>query len=264
MRFLLPAVVLLLSPPAFAQTVKLPESVKVEPGRLGAIRIEYDGDDLKWFVAPELDVFREFSVDPKDVRLRVQGFKPGRFQVLAVTCKAGKLSDLFVCWVFVGDPTPVPTPPDPKPPAPPTPPVPPTPEPPKPPPLPADPVAGRLADAFKADASPQADKVRGCQTLSAFFTAMAAHVRQSDMKKDDKGNSVVVFSVNSVGDLLSDYVEAGKALLKPDEIKGIRRQIATEVSGVVGTDATKQISPDFRETLAKFFELLAAILKLLS
>lgn len=259
-KFLLPLVGLLslLAGQSFAQTVSMPESIKVEKGRLGSVRIQYDGEDVRWFVSPELDVFREYSVDPKDVRLRVQGFKDGKFQVMAVTCKAGKLSDLYVCWILLGDQAPppgppAPTPPDPKPPDP-KPPAPPAPTP-----LPADPVAGRLADAFKLDPAPVADKVKSCQGLSAFYLAMASHIRANEISP-----AGVKYSVNTVGELLGDYADAGRGLFKPDEVKGVRKQLSVEVSGAVGTDSTRAIDPNLRETLAKLFELLALVLKLLS
>lgn len=262
-KFLLPLAGLLslLAGQSVAQTVSMPESIKVEKGRLGSVRIQYDGEDVRWFVSPELDVFREYSVDARDVRLRVQGFKDGKYQVMAVTCKAGKLSDLYVCWVLLGDqapPTPTPGPPDPKPPTPPDP-KPPDPKPPAPNPLPADPVAGRLADAFKLDPAPVADKVKSCQGLSAFYLAMATHVRANEISPTG-----VKYSVNTVGELLGDYAEAGRGLFKPDEVKGVRKQLSVEVSGAVGTDSTRAIDPNLRETLAKLFELLALVLKLLS
>ena len=242
MRHLLPIVALLFScSMGFSQTVKLPESVKVQPGRLATVKIEYDGDDVKWIVDSKLDIFREYTTDPKQIILRLQGFERGTFQVIAVSCKLGKLSDFAVCLVTVGEPTPVP----PVPPPGPTPPVPPTP-----PPFPNDPVAIRIQTAFKADADPVEGKVKNCLTLSAFFSAMAAHVKDPTVK--------------TVGDLLSDYKAAVPTVLKPTDITGVRKQISLEVIGVAGDDSEKVIDPALRDALIKLFEFLATVLKLLN
>jgi hypothetical protein len=122
------ACLLLLAGSAAGQKVTLPAEVQTEAGRLAAVKVEYDGDDVRWVVPPELDAFREYDPDPKVIRLRVQGFKEGAHRIIAVTCKGGKLSDFAVCVVKVGkqpDPGPGPKPPDP--PVPPTPPDPPAP-----------------------------------------------------------------------------------------------------------------------------------------
>lgn len=245
MRLFLPMIGLFIPGVCFAQTVKLPEVVKVQPGRLASVKIEYDGDDVKWLVDPKLDVFREYTPDPKQIILRLQGFDKGTFPVVAVAAKAGKLSDFSVCQVIVGEPSPPPPPP-----APPGPPVPPTPVPPTPPPFPNDPVALRIQAAFKADADPIESKVKSSLTLSAFFAAMAAHVKDP--------------SVKTVGDLLSDYKAAVPAVLKPTDITGVRKQISIEVIGVAGDDAEKAIDPALRDALIKLFEFLATILKLLN
>jgi hypothetical protein len=254
MRLILPVVCLLFSCTAgFSQSVKLPEAVKVQPGRLASVKIEYDGDDVKWIVDSKLDIFREFTTDPKQIILRLQGFDKGTYQVIAVACKAGKLSDFAVCLVTVGDPVPPPTPPAPPGPTPPNPgptPVPPGPVPPTPPPFPNDPVAIRIQTAFKADVEPLEGKVKSCLTLSAFFSAMASHVKDP--------------SVKTVGDLLSDYKAAVPAVLKPTDITGVRKQISLEVIGVAGDDADKAIDPTLRDALIKLFEFLATVLKLLS
>lgn len=245
MRLFLPIAALFIPGVAFAQTVKLPDTVKVQPGRLAIVKIEYDGDDVKWLVDPKLDVFREYTPDPKLIILRLQGFEKGTFPVVAVAAKAGKLSDFSVCQVIVGEPSPPPPPP-----APPGPPVPPTPVPPTPPPFPTDPLALRLKAAYAADPDPVEGKVRSSQTLSAFFSAMAAHVKDP--------------SVKTVGDLLSDYKAAVPSVLKPTDITGVRKQISLEVIGVAGDDADKVIDPALRDALIKLFEFLATILKLLN
>ena len=250
-RPLLLLTALALASPALAQTVKLPAEVRVQPGRLAPVRIEFDGDEVRWDVPAELDAFREYSPDPKDVRLRVQGWTKGAYRIVAVACKGGKLSEFAACVVTVGDAPPPappgPTPPGPTPPGPtppPVPPVPPTPVPPD------DPAAQRLKDAFKRDADAIAEKLAHCATLSAFFVAMASHVKDP--------------SVKTVGDLLADYRAAVPAVLKPGALPLVRKQIAAEVAAVTGDDPERDISPDLRDKLIKLFEFLALILKLLS
>lgn len=111
--------------PATGQTVKLPSEVKVAPGRLAAVAVDWDGDDVRWDVPPELDCFREYDPDPRKVKLRLIGYTPGRFRLLAVAAKGGKLSEFSTCAVVVeGTPPVPPTPPGPNPPVPPTPPTP--------------------------------------------------------------------------------------------------------------------------------------------
>ena len=117
---------------AFAQpppgpSVTLPAEVKVAPGRLAAIAITFVGDDLKWDVPPDLDVFREYDPDPAKIRLRLIGYAPGKYRLLAVACKTGKLSEFAACVIVVGNPLPPVPPNPPDPPRPPDPPIPPVP-----------------------------------------------------------------------------------------------------------------------------------------
>jgi hypothetical protein len=110
-----PIVALLLAASAAAQSVKLPDAVTVAPGRLAAVAVEYDGDDVRWRVSSDLDVFREYDPDPRKIRLRVIGYAPGRYELSAVACKGGKLSDFAACVITVGSPAPPPPPPPPTP-----------------------------------------------------------------------------------------------------------------------------------------------------
>lgn len=131
MRFL--AAVLLLVPAfAFGQSVDMPQSVLAKRGRSVQVEITYDGDDLKWTTPAELDVFREWSEDPKTVSLRVlipPETPDGSYPISAVTAKLvgdkAKLSKFESCLIVVGG-GPVP-PPRPEPPIPPKPEPPPNP-----------------------------------------------------------------------------------------------------------------------------------------
>jgi hypothetical protein len=120
------SLLLLFQSVARAQSVTMPAQVTVPAGRLASVQISYDGDDLKFDVPSSLDSFREYDPDPKKVRLKIIGYpaadnKPYQARIIAVTAKAGKLSDFAVCILTVGDtptPTPGPTPgpgPEPKP-----------------------------------------------------------------------------------------------------------------------------------------------------
>jgi hypothetical protein len=133
-RFLIAIWLALASSVALAQEVTLPQTVIVSAGRLAAIEITYDGDDFQYYVAPELDAFREYTTDSKTVKLRVIGYTNGTFPVTAVAAKAvngkGKLSPVKTCLVHVGGTPPVPPGPGPSP-------IPPRPEP-----TPPDPIKG--------------------------------------------------------------------------------------------------------------------------
>ena len=125
MRYLTSLALLSAAAVCCGQEVKMPQTVQVAVGRLAAIPMTYDGSDFKYAVSPELDAFREYTTDPKEVRLRVLAYKPGMYTVTAVTCKDDKLSELTVCLVVVGSVVPEPTepvppvnPPQPAPPAP--------------------------------------------------------------------------------------------------------------------------------------------------
>lgn len=147
MRHLLAVSLLLFASTAFGQTVKLPPEVKVPVGRLATVTVEYDGDAVKWDVPPELDCFREYDEDAKKVRLRLIGYAPGTYRLLAVAAKGGKLSDFAVCNIVVGDPKP-PTPPD-----------------------PVDPLTKTLQAAFDGDTD--VDRAKSLAFLQAAYAAMA-------------------------------------------------------------------------------------------
>jgi hypothetical protein len=81
--------------------------------------VVWSGEDCAWTASPELDVFREYTSDPKVVRLRVIGYKAGLYRLEAIACLGGKLSPFSTCTVVVGDvPAPGPRPPEPTPPQP--------------------------------------------------------------------------------------------------------------------------------------------------
>lgn len=124
--------VLVLAVPAPAQ-IKGPSDVTVAVGRLAAVPLTIDGDESDYVVlGSDVDAFREYTTDPKQLRLRVIGYAPGTAYVTVAAVKGGKLQPLFVVKITVtGTPAPPPVPPGP------------TPTPPGPTPVPVDPpIAG--------------------------------------------------------------------------------------------------------------------------
>lgn len=106
----------------FAQTVTMPATVTVPPGRaLATVTIEYDGDDIAYEVPEELDVFTEATKKPNTIILKLIGYEAGKYTVRAVSVKDKKLSPFAKCVITFGGITP------PKPPEPPVPPKPPEP-----------------------------------------------------------------------------------------------------------------------------------------
>jgi len=165
----------LLALAAFGQKVTLPPKIEVKPGRIASITVEWDGDDIRYTSSEDLDVFREYDPDPKKVRLRVIGYQTGKYRLVAIASKGGKLSDFATCVVQVGDAPP------PVPPTPPTPPDPPTPlTPPTPPaPIPAD--GFRVLMLYDADAL---DKTPAAQVNCLYAKEVRDYMRDRCAKKD--------------------------------------------------------------------------------
>ena len=74
-----------------AQSVKLPSEVKVAAGRLTAVKVEWEGDDVWRDVPPDLDHFREYDPDPTMVRICLIRYAPAKYWRPAVPCKGGEL-----------------------------------------------------------------------------------------------------------------------------------------------------------------------------
>lgn len=110
---------LLLALPAAAQ-VKGPTEVSVAVGRLAAVPLTVDGDESDYqILGTEVDAFREYTPDPKQIRLRVIGYTPGTAFVVVASQKGGKLQPLHTVKVTVtGVVPPPPAPPGPTPPPP--------------------------------------------------------------------------------------------------------------------------------------------------
>ena len=126
--------VLALASIAHAAPVSGPSEVTVAVGRLASVPLTVDADEADYVVlGSDVDAFREFSPDPKQLRLRVIGYAPGTAYVTVASVKAGKLQPLHIVKVVIGG-GPAPVPPGPTPPGP----TPPDPKPPEPAPIPGD------------------------------------------------------------------------------------------------------------------------------
>jgi hypothetical protein len=105
----------------FAQTIKVPEKVAVPAyGRSVQLTVEIDGSDFAYQTRGDLEVYRQWTSDPKQVVLRVTLFSGDKGELTFVTCKAvtaddkssaAKLSQFYNCTVVKGDGPPGPTPP---------------------------------------------------------------------------------------------------------------------------------------------------------
>lgn len=212
-HFLSVTLLLLAALPSWAQSVKLPTEVKVPVGRLAAVAVEYDGDDIRWVAPEQLDCFREYDPDSKKVRLRLIGYAAGQYQFYAVTCKAGKLSDFAACKVTVGDqPPPGPNPP--------TPPVPPGP--------PADPLAQSVVAAWASETD--AAKVPQVALLAALFRNAAS----PNGVVNDPG-------VKTNAELLAILHKAAGTLIPDAALPKVRRAVADYLNATLGTSAASAV-----------------------
>jgi len=79
----------------------MPDSVKVDAGRLAAIDIQNDGDSVEWTLIGDADVFREY--DPGTaVKLRIIGYKKQTCWIVVAAVKDGKLSPLRKTRIDIG------------------------------------------------------------------------------------------------------------------------------------------------------------------
>lgn len=168
-------VVLLLLAAHSAAQIKGPQEVTVAVGRLASVPLAVDGDESDYQVlGSDVDAFREYTPDPKQIRLRLIGYAPGTSYVVVASTKGGKLQPLFTVKVTVTGSGP--TPPGPGP----------TPDPVP----PLDPLAAKFRDAFKASGFTRfrdlAIGLDACgkvvsegQTAGAFFSAAKAMLKSA-------------------------------------------------------------------------------------
>lgn len=232
--FLLPALVYAVDPP------KLPTEVKVAPGRLAAINIEWDGDSVQWTQPAELDVFREYTPDPKVVRLRVIGYKAGRYEFFAVTAKAedgvAKLSEFAKCVVVVGSP------PDPGP----------DPDPdPDPIPIPVDEFERGIFSAWKEE-NPNAAKIERIKFLADIYSEAATLAENSQ----DLKTVYQLYQTGVLGAVQNNF----KPIADPAaEFVTIRKLIGSELNAKLSTKINEPLDPN-RALCAREFRRVAAVL----
>lgn len=118
--------------------------------------------------------------------------------------------------------------------------------PPKPPDPPApNPLRDRIKAAFDADQSPR--KAEHAKDLAALYKQAATLAESAD--------------VPTGGELVRRVREASALMLKPDELVGVRKQVAIELSAVLGEDGP--LTETSRRDVARLFRDLAAILEAL-
>ncbi len=106
--------------PSAAPSVTMQNALNTPVMRLARLQIVYEGDDFAYQCSEGLDVFREYDPGATTVVLRLIGYAPGKYEVTAVSCKAGKLSPFAKCVITVEGTVPPPGPgPPPVPPVPP-------------------------------------------------------------------------------------------------------------------------------------------------
>jgi hypothetical protein len=102
---------------ALAGPIKGPTEITVGVGRLEAVPLEVDGDEITYAIlgGDYFGGFREFS-EPKIFRFQVLGYANGTGYIVIGTQKGGKLQPLHTVKVTVGKgPQPIPPTPDPVP-----------------------------------------------------------------------------------------------------------------------------------------------------
>lgn len=209
---------------SFGQTVTLPAKVEVEPGRLAAVKVQWDGDDIRWIVSPELDVFREYDPNPEVIRLRVQGFTEGKFKIIAITCKDKKLSEFAACEVIVGKPGPEPGPN----------------------PGPADPLLSVLQQAYKSDTGDAATKSKNKDALRAVYK---------------QASELDLTTVKTAAELFTVLRNASKGLLADDALFATRTAITGPLKEILPTNPNAELTQDHRANAKSLFIRLTKVLE---
>ncbi len=210
-------------------SIKVPPTVQAEAGDWVTVTAETDGKVVKWVsMSPSLKVFPTHLL--RDTKTAVvSASKPGRYLLLAYTCAGDQPSDPAIATIVIGnDPVPPPIPPPPVPPG------------------PVDALTKKIQDALASDSGSAADKLQYASKLAGFYSAMAKHV--------DQGN------VSTVGDLLSDYQQAMKAVLPDGVIPNTRKVCGQEVFDLSGDDAERKIDAALKQKFVELFGKLSAAL----
>lgn len=173
------ALLLSLAQPSMAE-VKGPREVAVPVGRLATVPLTVDGDESDYqILGTEVDAFREYTPDPKQIKLRVIGYQPGTAYVVVASQKGGKLQPLFTVTLTVTGTAPVP----------PTPPPGPTPNPPVPVPDPVNPppIAGQGFQVLVVTEEGNATQLTEGQVAALYGKQTRAYL-DTHTVKDERGN----------------------------------------------------------------------------
>lgn len=189
---------------AAAAQVKGPADVTIPVGRLAAVPLTIDGDESDYQVlGTDVDAFREYTTDPKQIRLRVIGYAPGTAYVVVASQKGGKLQPLFKVTVTVTGVGPTPPVPPPIPPAP----------------VPDDPAVTRLKAAFQASGFAKAAALAlgydQCAALAAAgTTGVDLHVKcKAALKAAMNGDKIPEAVIAAVAPEMAGLPEASDAAL---------------------------------------------------
>lgn len=217
---------LLVTPPLWGQSVKLPAEVKVEPGTFGVVAAETDCKEVRWVV---LDT--GLSLIPpgllKDSRSAVvMAGREGRYRLLAYGAKGDVPSEPVICTVVVGTPKP-PDPPDP--------------------PSPNDPLYPSLKKGY--DACTEGDKGVLVGTLSGLYSGMAAKV-----KTETYANWGVLFT---------DLEVQGRALGLGGKLTPLQTAIAAEFKTKFPSKASEPLTGAGKDLAATQFARVAKLLEAL-
>jgi hypothetical protein len=102
---------LLLSPILAAQTISAPAKVTADPGEVAAVRVTWEGSEVRYSASPGLNTIREYDPDAKVLALRVWAKEPGNYTVTLIASSAtGKLTDFHTVQIVVGNKAPQPPP----------------------------------------------------------------------------------------------------------------------------------------------------------
>jgi hypothetical protein len=220
--------------------VVIPPAVNIPTGRLGSVLIQSNGPIVRyWSDSRGVDVFREYDPDPRIIRLRILGYQPGVFKMIAYTAIADMPSEPAVCTVMVGDgpgPNPVPPGPNPVPPGP------------VPPPTPNDPLWSTLAAQFGADQSPN-KKEQAKQLAAVYRQAVAVTINDASLK--------------TINDFYRVVRDAAAQLVPLPALQPIRETIANELNAQIGTKVDVPLDSLMKsrisQQLTRFEKLLEAL-----
>ena len=215
--------------PAQLNPAPLPSTLIIAPRTPTAVQMGLVGDSVTVKAFGRGSVFREFSDDPKVLRLLVYSDSPGAtfFVVVVQGDKAGKIT-LSDCTITVEGAGPEPGPPGPKPPD----------------------LRGKLKAAFEA-ATGEAAQVKRAQLILLIggYSAFADHAK-------DKGK------VKTVADLKADLAVLGKDFI-PNSLVEVRKAIAAELATVAGLEPSMAIDDARRAAVVSTVQAIVAALEAL-